>query len=325
MKYGIYVQEAAKLSARNDDGTYDVVIITEGTGSTGVYSGDLMRDDQAALFENAPSFMNHPIDPTKPHQRDVMSISGRFTNLRAGVSEGKKAILARFKPRKEFADFVEEFSDVLGLSIFSLANGEEKDDHGRLIVESFADEDPYRSVDIVVAAGRGGKFARAEESARAIEASLGTPGGTQPASTSAAGTDQKKESMDPKDVQAVAEALGTVILNGIKPLTDFVTEHKTAAEAAKAGKADQPDTKTVIAKAVADTAAVEALQLTSETLKTSLLDAIARGEDVAPAIEFAKKVATESAAKPAAPASEYVIEAADGKSSHSFAVTGLAR
>lgn len=323
MKYGIYVQEAAKLSARNDDGTYDVVIITEGTGSTGVYSGDLMRDDQAALFENAPSFMNHPIDPSKPYQRDVMSISGRFFNLRAGVSEGKKAILAKFKPRSEYVSFLEEFSDVLGLSIFSLANGEEKDDSGRLIVESFADEDPYRSVDIVVAAGRGGKFARAEESARAIEASLGTPEGNQPASTSAAGPTQKKESMDPKDVQAVAEALGTVILNGIKPLTDYVTEHKTAAEAAKG---DQPDTKTVIAKAVADTAAVEELKLTSATLKTSLLEAISRGEDIAPAIEFAKKVAAESATAKPEPTvvNEYVIEAAAGAPAHSFAITGLA-
>lgn len=322
MKTGTYIQESAKLSSRNDDGSYDVVIITEGTGSTGVYAAELMREDQAILFENAPSFMNHPIDPSKPYLRDVMSISGRFTNLRAGVSEGKAAILGRFKPRREYAEFVEEFHDVLGLSIFSLANGE-KDDTGKVVVESFADVDPYRSVDIVVAAGRGGKFQRAEESARTIEASLGHPEGTTPGAAPAPGTHTQEEGiMKPEDITALAEALTNGVKAALEPVITFVTEQKTAAEAAAAGA---PAAGEAIKSAISSAAAIEAAGF-GETLKASLLKDLEAGKDVTAAIEFAKTVTAEAAAaaKPVQTAvSEYVIESAPGVS-HDFSIAGLA-
>src|SRR5690606_36520821 len=110
-----------------------------------------------------PSFINHPINPDAPHERDLNTLAGRITNVTVGEGEHGKQLEGNFKPRAEYASLFEEFADIIGLSIFCGGYGEQ-DDTGRVVVESFDGSDPYRSVDAVVAAGRGGRFKRAQES-----------------------------------------------------------------------------------------------------------------------------------------------------------------
>jgi hypothetical protein len=328
VKHEAYVHEAAKLAGKAANGSYPVVIITEGTGSTGVYGPELMRDDQAQLFENAASFMDHPVDPQKPYLRSVMSIGGRIRNVRAGVSEGKRALLGDYFPRKEYAEFVEEFADTLGLSIFSLAQGSERDEHDRLIVESFSPIDPYRSVDVVVAAGAGGKFERAHESARAIESSLGKPAGTQPGSTPAPGTNQEVR-MEKEDIDAIAAA----VVEAFKPVVTLLQEQKTAIEALKPGAAapDAPkETKDIIKGAVESLKLIEDAKIASPTLKASLVESVSRGEDITQSLEFAKKVTAEAATPgvtkvdPVTATDTYVQEAAASTGRHDFTIGRLA-
>lgn len=325
MKHEVYVLEAAKLSAKSADGSYPVVIITEGVGSTGVYRAELMRDDQAQLFENAASFMDHPVDPQKPHLRSVLSIGGRIRNVRAGESEGKRALLGDYFPRKEYAEFVEEFADTVGLSIFSLAEGEETDEQGRLIVENFAPNDPYRSVDIVVAPGRGGKFQRARESARAIESSLGVPVGVQPGAAPAPGsTQQEEEDMDPKVLSAaLAEAL--------QPVLTLLGEQKVAIEALKAGApapAAAPEVKDADEArkgAIEALAAIEDAKIVSKTAREALVADVAAGKDITAALEFVKNVQAENAPSPTSgDIGTYVAESAGGAAGHDWSVSGFA-
>ena len=303
-----FVQEAVTLAAKKSDGTYPVVIITEGEGSSGRYSADLLRRSEN-VFAGSASFLNHPIDPSKPHLRDVNSIAGRLGQTYLGEDKGKVAILSDFKPRKEYAEFVEEFSDVLALSIYCGAMGEVLED-GRLDVEAFDEEDPYRSVDIVVAAGRGGRFKRAEESLRAIENSLGLPA-KDPGSTSAPGNPRERDTMEKEVLEAVVKA---AIAEALAPVISFVTEQKAAADdavaaaEAKAEAAEQEKGAALESFSAAIRAVSEASLLPSQ--EASILDAAKRGEDVAPLIESAKTIANEAKQAVAAKAPGYVIESA---------------
>lgn len=310
----LYVQESASLADKKADGTYDVVLIDEGAGSTGIYSAELLKNS-AHLFENAPSFINHPIDPERPDLRDLNSIAGRVSNVRAEERDGKVALVGTYKPRSEYATLFEEFSDIIGLSIFSAVDSGTPLEDGRIQVESFAENDPYRSVDAVVAAGRGGRFERATESLRAIESSLGLPQGNQPGATAAPG-DKERNPMDEK----VLEALNALKAD-LAPVIAFVNEQKAAAEAAVAEAKAQADAAAQEKEAAIESysAAVKAVS-DAELLPSQekrILEAAKRGEDVAPLIEEAKAVVAEAkAAGVTAPG--YVIEKAAGETDADF-------
>ncbi|MDF2506237.1 MAG: hypothetical protein K0Q52_96 [Microbacterium sp.] len=306
-----YVQEASRLAEKRADGTYRVVLITEGTGSTGVYSAELM-DSSVHVFENAPSYMDHPIDPEHPERRPVLSIGGRFSNVEAEDGEHGRQLAADFKPREEFRPLFEEFGDVLGLSIFCGAYGE-KDQSGRVVVEAFDDTDPYRSVDIVVAAGRGGRFKRAQESLRTIESSLGIPEGNQPGSTSAPdSTNLQENTMDPK---ALAEALVPLLADALKPMTDFLAEEGARRQAEADAAAQTPEVKDAVEAAITSVEAIKAAKVLP-SFETKLIESAKTGADVTADLEFAKTVTAEAKGPKAPEAfpSSYVHESATGAS-----------
>lgn len=173
----VLLQESAGRvrTARNTDGTFNIVLITEGEGSTGIYSAELMNEHSAATFENVGSHPNHPVDSAQPERRDPMGLIGRVIEIHPGDDRGKRALLGRFKPANEqVAEHVHEFWDILAVSIFCRAFGE-KNAAGKLVTESFDSSWPYRSVDIVLAAGAGGRFTLAKESLIAIESATDIP------------------------------------------------------------------------------------------------------------------------------------------------------
>lgn len=285
-----YIQEAARLAEKTSDGSYRVILITEGTGSTGVYSADLMNASEH-VFENAPSYMDHPIDPERPQDRPVLSIGGRFANVTAEDGPFGRQLAADFKPREEYRSLFEEFGDILGLSIFCGAYGE-KDETGRVVVESFDAEDPYRSVDVVVAAGRGGRFKRAQESLRAIESSLGAPKGNKPAAEASA-EEKEGETMDEKEMKALAVIVAAAVAESLKPVIDFVNE-------SAASEANETQTKVDAealdnARAEGATAAAESFKLIDdaklpEKIAEGLRAKVLEGKDITEAVTDAKAV-----------------------------------
>lgn len=282
------LQESGTLKKGSTDGTYRVCIITEGTGSTGVYSREMLMREKNA-FEGALSFMNHPKDPDRPQDRQLESLAGRLEGPVDGeMHEGVFGLWSDFRPNTtdpKRAAFIAEYADALGVSVFIGASGEE-DDEGRLVVESLDAGDPYKSVDVVIAAGRGGRFQRAAESLRILESQQAI----NPPVISAG--NKKEGHMDPETKEAFA-ALSKIL----EPVIAFVTESKAADAAAKLAEADTSTVDEKVAAAVTafgeKSALVDAEKDLSPSQVADIKAAALKGEDVAPLIEAAKKTATE--------------------------------
>lgn len=281
------LQESGTLVAsKTSKGTYPVRIITEGKGSSGTYSRELLQKPETQkAFEGVLSFMGHPLDPEKPHLRPVENIAGRMTGKVKGKEvDGVYGLYSEFKPNTSTpgrAEFIEEYAADLGLSIYIAGDGTER--NGEYQVESFDGSDPYKSVDIVVAAGRGGRFERATEAYTRVSAESGT----KPDATSA--QEREKENMD-KEILEALKALKT-------SFETFVTESKAPVKAPVA-EADADAIDKAVATAVeAYDEKVKAINAATELLPSqveSLLASAKAGADVLPLIESAKKIATEA-------------------------------
>lgn len=167
------VEQGTLLEAKGSEGVFPIKIIREGKGSSGTYTAELL-ESFADVFANRPMHMNHPRNPDAPWERDVLGIAARTSEVRVGKDEdGKTALYTDAKVRKEYREFVEEFGDLIGVSIYASGTGTEVD--GEYVVESFDGSDAYTSIDFVVAAGAGGRVERMLESYRQIETSAGVP------------------------------------------------------------------------------------------------------------------------------------------------------
>lgn len=162
----------AKVTASEGQGIYEVTLITEGQGSSGYYSKELLEEFGPLTFnENRPMFANHPTEEEFENGRDVTKLMARTIEAARVVEEdGVAKLKSKIKVRPEWQDFVEEYKDVIGLSIFASGEAHDGEINGTKtkIVESFDYADPYRSIDFVVAAGRGGKVDRMVESAQKV-------------------------------------------------------------------------------------------------------------------------------------------------------------
>jgi len=193
------------LESADGKGKFRVRIITEGRGSSGTYSRKLL-EEYKDVFAGRPMFMNHPKDPSRPEMRDVRDIAGRVAPMVEFMvdDDGIAGLYAEVSVDKRYADFVAEYQDIIGVSIF--ASGEGRQEGDEYIVESFDRLDSYVSVDYVIAAGRGGRVERMLESYRQIENSVGQL--TVDDVVTAIVEDEKMENqMDEQKIVALFEAL----------------------------------------------------------------------------------------------------------------------
>lgn len=154
------------------NGVFEAKIIQTGWNKSGTryYSESLLEDFGPQTFKSGTlCFANHPTDDEFANGRDLGAIMGRLVSD-AEYREG--ALWAKVKVRPQHIEFVEEYKDSIGMSIFASGDGTDGEAEGKkgLIVESFVTDDPYTSVDFVVAAGAGGKVERMLESFKASEA-----------------------------------------------------------------------------------------------------------------------------------------------------------
>lgn len=168
------IREASSGVKAKSKGIFEARLIDEGQGSSGYYTKELLQKYGPTTFsEGRLCFANHSSEADWENGRDLNKIMARLVTDAEyrEDADGKGALFANVKVRPEWIDFVEEYKDSIGMSISvsGEASEQEIDGESRLVVESFDDTDPYRSVDFVVAAGRGGKVERMLESARKIE------------------------------------------------------------------------------------------------------------------------------------------------------------
>lgn len=128
-----------------------VKIIEEGQGASAYYPADVLQRDIPTAFPiGTKSFGDHATWDEKMEKPEgsISRIVGKTVST-PEYDEETRAVYVNIKFREEFAPFVEEFYDVLGMSIS--ASGE--------IVEGVATSilpSPLNSIDVVTAAGAGG-------------------------------------------------------------------------------------------------------------------------------------------------------------------------
>lgn len=155
-------------------GIFEVKLISEGWGSSGYYSREMLEEYGPKVFtKNTLSYANHSTEEELWAGRDITKIVGKYIEDAVGREDedGKYALYAPLKVREEWIDFVDEFKDSIGASIFVSGEAKEGEAEGRtgMLVESLDADDPYKSVDLVAAAGRGGKIERMLEAYKATE------------------------------------------------------------------------------------------------------------------------------------------------------------
>lgn len=291
-------ESGAFTEAKVDNGVIPIRIITEGKGSSGVYSRALLETAaEQGIFDNTPSFMNHPADPSKPWERDVEKIAGRVVGKTHFREEnGVAGIYGDYRPSEKYVNWFKENADIVGLSIMIGGDGQE-DENGEYIVESFDGSDPYKSVDVVVAAGRGGRFERAMESYRALEESDTAPAAVE--------HERNEKAMDEAKFIALLEAFEARIAEKFTAIEAKVDSVVTLAESANEAEASKVD-----ALDVADALAEAKL---SKGARTRVLESVKAGKSVEDAIQIEADLRKEYVDEAESDGGHVITENADGK------------
>lgn len=269
-----HLLEAASLigESASADGTWKVRLISEGKGSSGIYTKELLENHHSA-FDNLLSFRNHPTGWDGPEARDFTMIAGEIVGKTWIETDerGLTSVMANYLPDPEHRDKLERYRHKLGLSIFIEGSGYE-DENGDFVVDWFNPADPFGSVDVVIAPGARGKFM---ESAKKAYASVDTEA-KKPSVTSA--QDERKQEMD----KEVLERL-TALTTAVEALV--AKEDAVKAEAVQAEADEEAARKAVDAYDEAVTA-IDKAELPEKVVE-SLRKQAKEGVDVTPLIEQA--------------------------------------
>lgn len=263
--------EASRLvrEEAREDGAFKVRIISEGKGSSGIYPAKLLEDYFGA-FDESLSFKNHPTGWDGPQGRDFTMISGEILGSTWVDTDerGKVGVYGWYLPDPEYADKIERYKDKLGLSIYIEGDGYFNED-GEFEVTSFNAMDPYKSVDIVIAAGRGGKMN--VESLR--EMYVGP--------TSKEGRNNRKEAkMDLETLATKLDALTTTVLA-------LASDKEAEASESAQAKADDEAVAKAVESYAAKVEAIAEAELPAVLAESLRKDALA-GADVEVKITEAK-------------------------------------
>lgn len=233
--------------------------------------------------------------------------------------DGKLGFWSDYLPSKRagVAEHLEEFGDKLGVSVFCEGETRKNPQTGRVEAVALDPTDPYCSVDVVVVAGRGGKFAKqlAESHSRFAE------------EASAPAEEKNEETHMEKDIEERFNALESKFTTALSGLAEKLD-----------GKA-KADAQVEVDQAAVDAAVEErlgdydkAVDLITEAKLTesqsSELRARARnGEDITGAVETAKKVLAEArqGRSDAADGEQHLGGSYGGSSALSFDVPGFGR
>lgn len=257
---------------RNSDGTYEVVLITPGRGSSGMYSEEALRESGPQAWpKGTHSYVNHL---RADEVRDPLKLIGYLVED-ARYKDGV-GLVSRMKPISKWAEWVDEVAPVVGMSISAMSTGREEVIEGQptWVVESLI-PDIQNTVDLVSYAGRGGRIAEAlYESAAATV----TPEANAPEKTS-------KEA----NTMALEDEVKTLV-STVEGLVAALTAQNDAAQAATESQTSAAD---IASKAAEATVLVESAEVPT-SVKTRLIESIKAGNfDVQKHIDEAQALRAE--------------------------------
>ena len=222
--------ESATLVESPDTGSWRVKLINEGKGSSGIYPASTLEQFHQA-FDGALSFENHPPMFEGPESRNFTQIVGAVVgeSWTSVDEQGKTAIYANWEPDPEQRDRLARYKSNLGLSIYIEGDGH-VDEDGNFVVDYLNANDPYKSVDVVLAAGRGGRF---EESMKEMYSQR--RGENKPGTETSVQEGKDIKDMDKDEIKAlVNEAVSAAIAPLVSAQNDKAEE---AAQIEADGKA----------------------------------------------------------------------------------------
>lgn len=264
------LRENATLGKPSEDGIYPVRLISEGQGSSGYYSGEVLTKYIAeALPAGTKIYFDHTDeddDTKRGGTRSIRDIAGRTVDTPvASMVEGVGVAMdAHIKFTDEARKLAEVLGDGLGLSV-EIHDGDK--DEERNILEMRAH--PLNSVALVTVAGRGGHVLQSmAESFR-----------TAPGSEDRNPEGKNMTEITQEQLDATAEKAATLAASA-------VVEAFAAKEAARLAEAEQVEgpTQIEIAKALAESGLIEEqmdLALKAFEAGTPLADAISAQKTIA--------------------------------------------
>lgn len=287
MKTTKHLLEASSLVSESagDDGLWKVRVISEGQGSSGIYTRELLERDHAA-FNNVLSFRNHPNWYEGPQTRDFTMIAGSVEGETwvEQEADGRTAIFANYRPDPEYKEKLERYKDKLGLSVYIAGSGSENE-NGEFVVESFDGNDPYASLDVVIAPGARGRFLESADYMSDLKKMYAVREDDGKDHSGARQMEKKEIKMD----EELKEALKGIS----EALAVLVADKKNADVAEAQSKADEAAVTSAVEKFEAAVVEIDKADLLPAQ-KESLRKAAKAGEDVAPLIENAKKIKEEA-------------------------------
>lgn len=299
--------ESTKLTEASRPGVWPIRIITEGKGSSATYLREMLEDPRNHIFANRPMFGNHPKDPNKPWERSPFEIKAKLgPTVEYKVVDGVAGLYGEAHVSPEVDKWLEEFHDIIGVSIFASGDGYEND-NGEYIVESFDGDDPYTSVDFVVAPGRGGGVERVMEAYRALEQN-----GSAPADT---GRNEGEDRMD-EALKAFIEGLFAGMNEKFTALEEKLDNATALVESVK----DAQPARVEAVDAAGELATAVAEAKLGERAVARVLESVKGGKPVAEAVAAEKALRDEVLAEAGARLQEGVFGGADDNS-HDFRIS----
>lgn len=239
-----FYEAGALVEGKTSRGTWPIRIITEGKGQSATYTREMLEANKN-VFANRGMYGNHPKDPNKPWERSPFDIKAKLgPNIVGKEVDGVYALYGEAIVDDEVDAFLEKFGDIVGVSIFASGEGDTHDD-GEYYAETFDGNDPYTSVDFVVAAGRGGRVERVLEDFRALENSTAPAG---------AGKDEREKRMD-EALKAYLEAFEkrvTDMFGALSEKVDAATALVESVKNASPERVEAVDAAAELASAVAE-------------------------------------------------------------------------
>lgn len=268
--------EAATLvsESASDTGMWKVRLISEGKGSSGIWTASVLEQHHGAL-DDLLSFKNHPVGWDGPETRDFTMIAGEIVGSTwiEKDERGLTAVYGNYLPDPEYKDKIERYKKKLGVSVYVEGSGFYNENE-EFVIDWLNPEDPYASLDVVIAAGARGKF---EESMKSLYAQRRAENKT----TTTAVEERKDDNMDEKVMEALT-AIQTA-------LASLVSERKSESDKDAQHEADAKAVEAAVAAYDAAVKAIDEAELLAPQVEALRARAI-KGEEVAPLIEEAKAI-----------------------------------
>lgn len=213
------LRESASLT-KGQDGVYQIRIIGKDIeGSSGFWPADVVEKYVPAAFPKGTK-INADHDPESAGRaRSVMHIMGKLISDPISKPDG---MYADVYFGREYQTFIEDFHDVIGMSIAASGETEQYEDKvsGKMKTRvTSIKPSPLNSVDVVSAPGAQGKIMK--EALKDIQESLVTE------------EEKEAKQVDEKDIQAIAEAVGKALAPTLEAFGKELVEALAPAEEEK--------------------------------------------------------------------------------------------